>query len=66
MSTSSLKPCFLISSSRLATTSPLPEARQADPQQSVMQGLFGSLFDKIPFLNCSNSAGEFIRDIALS
>src|SRR3990172_9760917 len=63
MSTASPKPCFLISSSRLAATFPLPEAWQADPEQSVMQGLFGSLFDRISFLNSSNSAGELIRGI---
>src|SRR3989304_2846867 len=63
MSTASRKPCFLISSSRLAATFPLPEAWQADPEQRVMQGLFGSLFDMISFLNSSNSAGEFIRDV---
>ncbi len=47
----------------LAATSRLPEAWQADPEQRVMQGLFGSLFERISFLNSSNSAGEFIRDI---
>ena len=54
---------FLISSSTLAATSLLPEAWQADPEQSVIQGLFGSLFDRIPFLSSSNSAGEFIVGI---
>jgi hypothetical protein len=49
-----------------AATSVLPEALQADPEQSVMQGFFGSLFDRIFFLNVSNSAGEFISDIILS
>jgi hypothetical protein len=65
MSTSALKPCFIISSSILAATSLLPEAWQADPEQRVIHGLFGSLFDRIPFLNSSNSADEFIRDIIL-
>jgi hypothetical protein len=49
-----------------AATSILPEALQADPEQRVIQGLFGSLFDKSFFLNSSNSAGEFISDIVLS
>jgi hypothetical protein len=56
----------VISSSMAAATSVLPEALQADPEQSVIQGFFGSLFDRIFFLNFSNSAGEFISDIILS
>jgi hypothetical protein len=31
-----------------------------------MHGLLGSLFDRMPFLNSSNSAGEFIWGILLS
>ena len=45
-STSPLRPWSASSSSRLAATSALPEAWQADPEQSVTQGLFGSLFDE--------------------
>ena len=64
MSTSSLQALFFDllfkSWQRLLA---LPEAWQADPEQSVMQGLFGSLFERMSFLNSSNSAGEFIRGI---
>jgi hypothetical protein len=49
-----------------AATSTLPEALQADPEQSVMQGFFGSLFERMSFLSVSNSAGEFSLDIVLS
>ena len=51
------------SASRRAATSTLPEALQADPEQRVMQGLFGSLCERISFRKSSNSAGEFIRAI---
>jgi hypothetical protein len=65
MSTAAVKPCLAISASRLAATSRLPEAWQADPEQSVMQGFWGSLLARRPFPNFSNSDGEFIRDIIL-
>jgi hypothetical protein len=56
-------PCFLISSLRAATTFAAPRARQPVPVHTAMQGLFGSLFDMMSFLNSSNSAGEFILGI---
>jgi hypothetical protein len=47
-------------------TSALPEALQADPEQRVIQGFFGSLIDRMSLLSFSNSAGEFNLDIILS
>ena len=34
---------------KAAATSLLPEALHADPEQRVMQGLFGSLFERMSF-----------------